>query len=153
VTGAEIDFREAERADLTAVIELLQHVSRFTPEASSHDKIWSLFDEQANVSGLIGATRDGRVVAFGAIIFERKIRGGLAGHVEDIVVAPDFRGQGVGARLVGRLIELAKAQGVYKISLSCQDHNLGFYEKRGFRRGGVTMSMLGFAGPTPHEPV
>ena len=43
---------------------------------------------------------DERIVGYGAILFELKIRGGLAGHIEDIASDIDFKELGLGDELL-----------------------------------------------------
>ncbi|SCU81323.1 LANO_0B02674g1_1 [Lachancea nothofagi CBS 11611] len=83
----------------------------------------------------------GRVVATGTVFIERKIiRGcGLVGHVEDIAVAEDQQGTQLGLLLIQHLTKLAHDRGCYKVILDCDQKNVGFYEKCGYRRCGVEM--------------
>ncbi|SCU78599.1 LADA_0A06414g1_1 [Lachancea dasiensis] len=82
-----------------------------------------------------------RVVATGTVFIERKIIRdcGLVGHVEDIAVAKDQQGKQLGLLLIQHLTKLAHDQGAYKVILDCDDKNVGFYEKCGYRRCGVEM--------------
>ena len=53
-------------------------------------------------------------LATGTLVVERKlIHGcGRVGHVEDVVVLPEARGQGLGHRVVSALVDEAKIEGV-----------------------------------------
>lgn len=75
------------------------------------------------------------VVAAGTLLLERKFihAGGLAGHVEDVVVDETIRGKGLGKRIVETLRNLAQDAGCYKVVLDCSEKNRAFYEKCGFR--------------------
>ena len=63
------------------------------------------------------------------------------GHVDDttpsfaIALLPDYRGQGIGTKLMQSMLGLLKEQGYAKASLSVQKANyaVGMYEKLGFR--------------------
>lgn len=83
----------------------------------------------------------GRVIATGTVFLERKIihEGGLVGHVEDIAVAKDQQGKQLGLILIQHLTALAHEHGCYKVILDCDEKNVGFYEKCGYRRAGVEM--------------
>ncbi|SCU78042.1 LAME_0A03070g1_1 [Lachancea meyersii CBS 8951] len=83
----------------------------------------------------------GRVVATGTVLIERKIirNCGLVGHVEDIAVAKDQQGKQLGLLLIQYLTDLAHETGCYKVILDCDEKNVGFYEKCGYRRCGVEM--------------
>ena len=86
-------------------------------------------------------TVDGRIVASGSLLIERKfIRGcGSCGHIEDVVVDASQRGTGLGKKLVGHLMSEARRQGCYKVILDCAEYNVGFYEKIGLKRSDVHM--------------
>ena len=136
-----IIIRPVEEGDLLRVFDILQSVSKFEPEAEGVIENWFRFSSQSNVLGVV-ATIDERIVGYGAILFELKIRGGLAGHIEDIASDIDFQGIGVGRRIVNSLCEIAKRKGCYKVSLQCRDHNIKFYEKCSFLTNGQTMQRM-----------
>ena len=97
-----------------------------------------------------------QLVAAGTLFVERKHihGGGVAGHIEDIVVAPTTRGQGLGQKLVSGLREMGVALGCYKVLLDCKDDKIrestlrqghvaeqrAFYEKCGFAKRGTQMT-------------
>ncbi|KLT40968.1 RhoGAP-domain-containing protein [Cutaneotrichosporon oleaginosum] len=92
-----------------------------------------------------------QVVASGTVIKERKfIRGGgIAAHIEDIVVGPTAQGRGLGQRLVVGLRDLATELGCYKTILDCQEAKVPFYEKCGFTLRGRQMA---YYVPTAEAP-
>ena len=101
-------IREVKRSDLLAVTELLQGLSAFIPQEFELENSWLGFISQANLLAIV-AEIDGVVVGYGVLLTEEKIRGGKAGHIEDIVTHPDYRGIGIGRAitdfwLAGRLI-------------------------------------------------
>lgn len=83
-----------------------------------------------------------QLVAAGTLFVERKHihGGGVAGHIEDIVVAPTTRGQGLGQKLVNGLREMGVALGCYKVLLDCKEDKIPFYEKCGFAKRGTQMT-------------
>lgn len=82
-----------------------------------------------------------RIVACGTLFVEFKLIHGCAkaGHIEDIAVAKDHQGKKLGAAMIAALTELAQAAGCYKVILDCDEKNVKFYEKCGYRRAGVEM--------------
>jgi hypothetical protein len=98
------------------------------------------------------------LVAAATLFVERKHihMGGIAGHIEDVVVAPQCRGTGIGLRLVSGLKEMGEMLGCYKTILDCREDRVGeseytlytcvqliavgFYEKCGFVRRGIQMA-------------
>ena len=74
-----------------------------------------------------------QLIAAGTLFMERKHihAGGMAGHIEEIVVSPSMRGQGLGLTLVKGLKDMGVALGCYKTILDCGDDKVPFYEKCG----------------------
>ena len=137
----EITFRTVRRQDISRIIEVFQSISDFTPPEEQHERIWAAFSGQSNVKAIV-AECGGRIVAYGAIMLEVKIRGGILGHIEDIVTDKDHRKLGVGSKLMERLCEIAAENAAYKIVLECKEHNVPFYERLGFSLNGSAMEKL-----------
>lgn len=87
-------------------------------------------DAQHATSLPSGAT----LAATATLLVERKlIRGGAsAGHIEDVVVDAQFRGTGLGRRMVDALTDEARRRGCYKVILDCAESNVPFYERCGY---------------------
>lgn len=83
------------------------------------------------------------VVSVGTILVERKLihACGLVGHIEDISVAKSQQGKKLGIKLIKALTEIGRKRGVYKIILDCSEHNVPFYEKCGYSKAGIEMSI------------
>jgi len=90
---------------------------------------------------LVAVMSGGRVVGATTLFVEQKFihRGGLVGHIEDVVVRRGFEGTGVGGSLVTAAIRLAKELGCYKCIMDCKAELVGFYERLGFRKHDVGM--------------
>ncbi len=75
--------------------------------------------------------------------------------IEDICVARDYRGQGIGSALIERAVEWARGKGLQGLALETQDNNLlacRFYMKLGFCIGGVnTLFYRNFRQPYRDE--
>ena len=82
------------------------------------------------------AELDGKIVGSATVIIEQKFihEGGLVGHIEDVVVKKGFEAQGIGAKLVISLLDVAKKRKCYKTILNCEDKLIPFYEKIGFKQ-------------------
>lgn len=126
------------RQHMVEVVELLQSLSSFHPSIGEYDLIWSLCKEQPNVHRVVGLL-EREIIGYGSIFIETKIRGGNAGHIEDIVIKQKFRNKGVGKSIVDSLHKICIDSGCYKISLQCREHNVGFYKECGFETSGYAM--------------
>ena len=69
------------------------------------------------------------------LLIEQKFihKGGLVGHIEDVVVREGFERKQIGVDIVESLLNVAKNRGCYKTILDCKDDVKEFYEKIGFK--------------------
>tara|TARA_B110000967_G_C18733886_1_gene484053 strand:- start:526 stop:948 length:423 start_codon:yes stop_codon:yes gene_type:complete len=82
------------------------------------------------------------VVATGKLVIETKIIRGLrsVGHIEDIVVDENSRGNGFGKILVNYLTATAENLGCYKVILDCDQSLARFYESCDLIYKGIQMA-------------
>lgn len=133
--------RLIEQKDMDNVIDMLQSISQFYPEKDRFESLWVDFENNKSNHGFVFLVEE-QIVAYGAIIIETKIRGGKLGHIEDIVVNKNFRGSGFGKNVIEYLLDFAERKKCYKVTLSCKEHNVNFYEKCGLDVSGITMNKL-----------
>ena len=138
---APVNVRAFVPEDMDAVIDLLQDVSVYRPAAQTVSALADAFAAQADCHAFV-AVRDGMLVAFGSVFVLNRVRGGRSGIIEDVVVAPDVRGQGVGRLIVDALVAAARARGCFKVSLEAAASARPFYAAGGFEAGGQTMRIL-----------
>jgi glucosamine-phosphate N-acetyltransferase len=75
-------------------------------------------------------------VCHGTIIINHRkaINGDPVGIIEDVWTHEDYRQKGYGRKLVQELVDFAKTKKCYKVVLDCNDHNVAFYSKIGFKK-------------------
>ena len=61
------------------------------------------------------------------------------GLIEDVAVNENYRGKGIGKKLVEKLIEIASEKGCDKTVLNSSEKNSEFYEKIGFEKNEIQM--------------
>ena len=83
-----------------------------------------------------------RVIGTGTIVYESKIihGGKKVGHIEDIVVDPEYRGHGIASYIIKMLIDDSTHNDCYKVILDCNYDTIPFYEKQGFMHKNAQMS-------------
>ena len=133
---SEIIIREIEEEDLDkGFLEVLDNLRKASNLDSSKAKeILKKIIQDPN--HIIHVAIDGnKVVGTTTLFIEQKFihRGGLVGHIEDVVVRKDCEGTGIGIKLVLSLLEYAKKKQCYKTILDCNDNVKPFYEKIGFK--------------------
>lgn len=74
------------------------------------------------------------IVASGTILIEQKCihEFGRVGHIEDVVVSHSHRRFGLGSKIIRHLLDVAKDNKCYKVTLSAADKNTNFYTSCGF---------------------
>lgn len=134
-------FRPLEEKDTYSVCLLLEQLSEFPGGVDVIDieDSWKKFASCSNAYAVVGIS-DGKIVCYGSVIIEYKIRGGRSGHIEDIVVDQQYRGKGYGELLLTHLISHCKMAGCYKVILDCYEETLPFYNKLHFKASHFGMS-------------
>jgi GNAT superfamily N-acetyltransferase len=143
-----IRFEAATTKDLPQLVELLvqlfEQEAEFTPDAAKQEAALRLiFSNPAH--GKLFVAKDGsRVVAMASLLFTiSTAEGGKAALFEDLVVRPDHRKQGIGAKLLEYVIAQARAAGVLRLTLLTDMQN---------ERAQVLYRKLGFVG-SPMKPM
>ncbi|WP_255149992.1 GNAT family N-acetyltransferase [Halorarius halobius] len=80
------------------------------------------------VVGLVDRDADGRLVAFARALTDGTYRA----FVYDVVVAPDYRDRGLGARVVEELLAHPAVRDAEAVDLYCQKEMVEFYEQWAF---------------------
>jgi ribosomal protein S18 acetylase RimI-like enzyme len=95
--------------------------------------------EDKNVLLLV-AKDDTRIVGMATLYCVRKV-GNFVSYVEDVVVGEEYRGKGIGEKLMLGLIDAAKTRGIRTISLTSRPERAAaqkLYEKLGFKKRETT---------------
>ncbi len=126
--------------DVDAVIDLLQDVSAFRPSADEVPGLALAFSSLSNCYACV-ATRGDRLLGFGSVFLLTRLRGGRSAIIEDVVVASDMRGHNVGRQIIDALLDFAKLQGCFKVSLEAAEPAEQFYRRVGFEPAGKVMKI------------
>ena len=135
---SELIFRSIIKEDLDDVFILLNQLKEKDIDSLDKDVSWKNFISNTGANSIVGLYEN-RIVAYGSIVIENKIRGDIAGHIEDIVVDTTVRGKMVGVKLVKELVNIGKSKGCYRITLFCDEKLIKFYERNGFKVNNVMM--------------
>ena len=135
---SNILFRFVRKEDLDQVYPLLEQLTGMDYSSRDKDECWELFNTNTAINSIVGVI-DNKIVTYGSIIIENKIHGSTSGHIEDIVVDKDFRGQNIGVKLINELVKIGELNKCYRITLFCKDHLVDFYSKNGFAVNNLAM--------------
>ena len=135
---SKVIFRNIEKKDLDQVFVLLNQLKQIEIDTIDKDKAWSDFINNTSSNSIVGLYNN-KIVAYGSVVIENKVRGEVAGHIEDIVVDSEVRGKMIGVSLIKELIKVAKNKGCYRITLFCKETLVNFYGRNGFEVNNVVM--------------
>jgi ribosomal protein S18 acetylase RimI-like enzyme len=141
MNNEKIKFRKVERKDLGEVFLLLQQLTEIDYSNRNEEDCWNKFNSNTSSNSIVGLYKD-KVIAYGSLVVENKIRGEAAGHIEDIVVDNKVRGNNVGVILIDELIKIGKEKECYRITLFCKEHLIKFYNKNGFEVNSMAMKLF-----------
>src|SRR5687768_13452584 len=130
-----VEFGAARPKEISQLVELLgflfEQEAEFTADAGKQEAALKLIFADAKV-GRVFVARDGaKVVAMASLLYTvSTAEGGRAALFEDLVVRPDYRKQGIGAKLLEHVIEQARAQGLLRLTLLTDMQNERSEERR-----------------------
>ncbi|MDB6067349.1 MAG: hypothetical protein JWR26_3557 [Pedosphaera sp.] len=141
-SSGRISIRQATAADVAQLCELLTLLftqeADFQPDAARQTRGLRLIVEQPEVGRIYCAVDGAEVVGMVSILFTvSTAEGGRVAWLEDMVLHPSRRGQGIGEQLMHVAIQEARAAGCVRITLLTDATNgpaMRFYERAGFVR-------------------
>ncbi|MEW6720077.1 MAG: GNAT family N-acetyltransferase [Thermodesulfobacteriota bacterium] len=141
----DIKLREASETDLPEILSLYSQLGEddgtvLDPESAR--RIFARFRDYPDYRIHV-AVLDGKVVgAFALLVMDNLGHMGASSAIlEDVVVAENLRGMGIGKRMMEHANELCRAKGCYKMTFSSNGNRLAahrFYESLGFERHGFS---------------
>ena len=135
---SKVSFRKIKKSDLNDVFVLLNQLKKIDIPAFDLNASWNKFIQNNSANSIVGII-DNKIIAYGSIVIENKIRGEVAGHIEDIVVDKEVRGKMIGVSLIRELIAIAQKKGCYRITLFCKEKLEKFYSRNGFKVDSILM--------------
>ena len=135
---SNIIFRRVKESDLDDVYVLLNQLKELDQDSIDKERAWKNFLKNTSANSIVGIL-DEKIVAYGSVVIENKIRGEVAGHIEDIVVDKNVGKKMIGIYLVKELIEICKKKKCYRITLFCNEKLVNFYSRNGFKVNNVMM--------------
>lgn len=140
MSKASVDIRPARSDDAQAIAHMVMKLAESTGHAhkvtsSAEDFLRHGFGDRPEFFGLI-AERDATPCGMTLWFYEfSSWRGERGAYLQDIYVADELRGSGLGQRLLAMTAELAMADGATHLRLSVAADNdgaRGFYDRLGF---------------------
>jgi len=140
-----IAIDDATPQDIPALCDLLDLLfaqeADFTPDRAKQERGLRLILDDVRVGAILVARDGAHVVGMVNLLFTvSTAEGARAMMLEDMIVRPDHRGQGVGLALIEAAIARAAATGCARITLLTDEDNTQaqwFYGRAGFRRSAM----------------
>jgi GNAT superfamily N-acetyltransferase len=114
-------IRQATREDLPAVGQIYDKAA--PEQALAQTGFW---EGMILSQGLLVAESGGRVIGFGTIDITAREQ------IKQLYVADPYQGRGVGAKILGRLEEIAKSRGMTALTLHATPSAVAFYQHAGY---------------------
>ena len=135
-------FRTVTQSDYEAYMSL---INEFRPTSFTRDQFYETLRYIQQTGDIWIIEEDGEMVATATIFYEKKFiyNTCILAHIEDVCVMSSKRGMGYGKKIIQHLFQEAKERKCYKLTLDCNDTNVGFYESCGLTKRGNQMCELG----------
>lgn len=126
-------IRPIDPSEIQKVNTLISNAFNIDPNLS----IQYEFLNQTNCHCFVAASEN-EIIGTGSLHIIQKTNRKM-GLIEDVVVAPISKGNGVGKKLVEALVTQSKESGCYKTMLNTSENTAPFYEKSGFSKSEIQM--------------
>lgn len=83
------------------------------------------------------------LIGTGTLLIEKKLTYGgcKMGHIENILIDENYRGNGYGELLVNHLLKLCKEKKCYRVDLNCNSELENFYKKMNLKQKHICMNI------------
>lgn len=134
----EVVIRNAVKEDMSSVWDLIHELAVFEKEPDAvevtiEDLQRDGFDNPQAFQCFV-AQQDTNIVGIALVFTRYSTWKGIALHLEDLIVKEQFRGKGVGTKLLDRVVAYGKELKVRRISWDVLDWNqsaIDFYQSKG----------------------
>lgn len=146
-----VQIREARQADLENVLGLYAAIEDGPADVLNLEEaqaVWAQFARYPSYRLWVAcdpAAHNAVVGTYALLVMHNLAhRGAPSAIVEDVVVAQDLQGRGIGRQMMAHAMRQARAAGCYKLALSSNARRSGahaFYESLGFAQHGLSFSI------------
>jgi GNAT superfamily N-acetyltransferase len=135
----------ASSNDIPDLCELLDSLfnqeAEFKPNREVQASGLAVVIDDPKVGDILVARKDGQIIGMVNLLYTVSTAlGERVALLEDMVVSPNERGQGVGSDIIRQAVDFAKEKDCKRITLLTDDDNSGahrFYERHGFSRSSM----------------
>lgn len=143
-------IRQATEADLPAILDLYAHPGMDDGQRLPIEEARAIFKNMATYPFYrlyVVDAGNGTLAATYALLIMQNIAhlGAKSAIVEQVMVDPGVQGQGLGTAMMAHAMEVARAEGCYKVALSSnlkREAAHAFYDRLGFERHGYSFRII-----------
>ncbi len=121
-----VEYQVVTDAPVEAIVALYQAGGWWHECAENRERIGAMI--RGSFCFMIARSEAGDIIAMGRAISD----GASDAYIQDVVVLPSYRGQGIGRELICRLTAHCREQKVEWIGLVAEPGTAPFYEKLGY---------------------
>jgi GNAT superfamily N-acetyltransferase len=144
----DLQIRKAKKSDISSFLDLYAQLDIDAGQIldlCSAEKLFDKIQTYPNYNVYIAVLNDKVVGTLELLIMDNMAHLGTpSGIVEDVVVQSDFRGQGIGKKMMQFALDECRKAGCYKMTLSSnlrRDRAHHFYESLGFKKHGYSFQI------------
>jgi len=139
-----LQIRQATQRDIASVLDLYAQPGLDDGQVLSEEaaqEVFAQFSRYPNYRLFVALDGDAVVGTYALLVMHNLAHRGMPSAIaEDVVVAADRQGQGVGRHMMAHAVAEARAAGCYKLALSSNRKRVqahAFYESLGFAQHGL----------------
>jgi GNAT superfamily N-acetyltransferase len=136
-----ITTRAINENDFPSLIALFKEFAAFEKLPDKMiNSVEQMKAEKEYLNGFVAEDKDGAIIGYVTYFFAYYTWIGKSLYMDDLYVKPDFRGNGLGSRLIYKVIEFAKKENCNKLRWQVSDWNqpaIEFYKSLGANIDGV----------------
>ena len=130
-----VTIRKIEESDYLVLISLFKEFALFEklPEKMTNS-VEQMLREKEYLRGFVAVNDVDEIVGYATYFFGYYTWIGISLYMDDLYVRPDFRGAGVGTKLINEVIAFAKAENCKKLRWQVSEWNqpaIDFYKSLG----------------------
>ncbi len=136
-------IRKLEKKDFEGYISLINEFRPIGLEVT-REKFEEIYDDIFKNSIIFVTEINNIIIAASTLIIQQKFIHKLAkyGYIEDIIIDEKYRGKGYGKNIIKHIVDYCKKNKFFKITLTCHEKLIPFYEKNNFQIYQSHMSQL-----------
>jgi GNAT superfamily N-acetyltransferase len=123
----EIEYQMVDAAPVESIVELYKAGGWWLENQANRDRIHGMI--LGSFCFMIARSAEGRIIAMGRVISD----GASDAYIQDVVVLPSHRRQGIGGEIIQRLTQHCLQHKIGWIGLVAEPGTAHFYEQLGFR--------------------